>query len=31
VALNPLAGQHKLTLVDASGNTVQVNFEVVDK
>lgn len=31
MALNPFAGKHKLTLVDASGNTLQINFEVLDK
>ncbi|WP_240043106.1 penicillin-binding protein 1C [Mucilaginibacter phyllosphaerae] len=31
MALNPLPGKHKLTLVDASGNTLQINFEVLDK
>jgi penicillin-binding protein 1C len=31
LALNPPVGQHKLTLVDANGNTVQVNFEVLGK
>ncbi len=31
LALNPSAGQHKLTLVDDKGNTTQVNFLVLDK
>jgi penicillin-binding protein 1C len=31
MALNPTAGKHKLTLVDANGNTLQINFEVLDK
>ncbi|MES2265941.1 MAG: penicillin-binding protein 1C [Bacteroidota bacterium] len=31
MALNPIAGRHKLTLVDANGNTLQINFEVLDK
>ena len=31
VALNPSPGKHKLTLVDSEGNTLQVNFEVLDK
>ncbi|MCO5934927.1 penicillin-binding protein 1C [Mucilaginibacter sp. RB4R14] len=31
MALNPLPGKHKLTLVDANGNTLQINFEVLDK
>ncbi|TFF39533.1 penicillin-binding protein 1C [Mucilaginibacter psychrotolerans] len=31
VALNPSAGKHKLTLVDASGNTLSAYFEVLDK
>ncbi|RFZ84895.1 penicillin-binding protein 1C [Mucilaginibacter terrenus] len=31
VALNPSPGRHKLTLVDADGNTLQLNFEVLDK
>jgi penicillin-binding protein 1C len=31
VDLNPSAGKHKLTLVDGGGNTLQINFEVLDK
>ncbi|MET3980058.1 penicillin-binding protein 1C [Mucilaginibacter sp. UYP25] len=31
MALNPVPGKHKLTLVDANGNTLQINFEVLDK
>ncbi|RFZ94395.1 penicillin-binding protein 1C [Mucilaginibacter conchicola] len=31
MALNPTPGKHKLTLVDAEGNTVKINFEVLDK
>ncbi|MFI5160901.1 MAG: penicillin-binding protein 1C [Sphingobacteriales bacterium] len=31
LALDPPVGQHKLTLVDANGNTIQVNFEILDK
>jgi len=31
IALNPTAGPHTLTLVDADGNTVKTNFEVLDK
>ncbi|MBK0381075.1 penicillin-binding protein 1C [Mucilaginibacter segetis] len=31
IALNPSPGQHTLTLVDAVGNTLQINFEVLDK
>ncbi len=31
MALNPSPGKHKLTLVDANGNTLQINFEVLDK
>ena len=31
MALNPAVGKHKLTLVDAAGNTLQINFEVLDK
>lgn len=31
VDLNPSAGKHRLTLVDAGGNTIQMNFEVLDK
>jgi penicillin-binding protein 1C len=31
IALNPSPGKHKLTLVDATGNTLQINFEVLDK
>ncbi|QHS57046.1 penicillin-binding protein 1C [Mucilaginibacter sp. 14171R-50] len=31
MALNPSPGKHKLTLVDAGGNTLQINFEVLDK
>ena len=31
VVLNPTAGPHRLTLVDATGNTLQVNFEVLAK
>ncbi|WP_454802672.1 penicillin-binding protein 1C [Mucilaginibacter phyllosphaerae] len=31
MALEPSAGRHKLTLVDANGNTLQINFEVLDK
>jgi penicillin-binding protein 1C len=31
MALNPSPGKHKLTLVDATGNTLQINFEVLDK
>jgi penicillin-binding protein 1C len=31
VALNPSPGKHKLTLVDSEGNTLQINFEVLDK
>ncbi len=31
LALDPSVGQHKLTLVDANGNTIQVNFEILDK
>ncbi|RYU92566.1 penicillin-binding protein 1C [Mucilaginibacter terrigena] len=31
MALNPSPGRHKLTLVDANGNTMQINFEVLDK
>lgn len=31
MALNPPAGKHKLTLVDGAGNTLQINFEVLDK
>ncbi len=31
MALNPQAGKHKLTLVDADGNTTVINFEVLDK
>jgi penicillin-binding protein 1C len=31
VDLNPAAGKHKLTLVDAAGNTLQISFEVLDK
>jgi penicillin-binding protein 1C len=31
MALNPSPGMHKLTLVDNAGNTLQINFEVLDK
>lgn len=31
MALNPSPGKHKLTLVDAYGNTTVINFEVLDK
>jgi penicillin-binding protein 1C len=31
MALNPSPGMHKLTLVDNTGNTLQINFEVLDK
>lgn len=31
VAVNPSAGKHKLTLVDGAGNTLTINFEVLDK
>ncbi|MFD0793817.1 penicillin-binding protein 1C [Mucilaginibacter litoreus] len=31
MALEPSAGKHKLTLVDGGGNTLQINFEVLDK
>ncbi len=31
LALDPPVGPHKLTLVDANGNTIQVNFEILDK
>jgi penicillin-binding protein 1C len=31
MALNPPPGKHKLTLVDADGNTTVINFEVLDK
>jgi penicillin-binding protein 1C len=31
MALNPSAGKHMLTLVDANGNRLQINFEVLDK
>jgi penicillin-binding protein 1C len=31
MALNPSPGLHKLTLVDNAGNTLQINFEVLDK
>ncbi|MBL4677779.1 MAG: penicillin-binding protein 1C [Mucilaginibacter sp.] len=31
MALNPTPGKHKLTLVDADGNTIKINFEVLDK
>jgi penicillin-binding protein 1C len=30
-ALNPSAGRHALTLVDANGNRLQTHFEVLDK
>jgi len=30
-ALNPSAGKHKLTLVDANGSRLQIFFEVLDK
>ncbi|TWR31197.1 penicillin-binding protein 1C [Mucilaginibacter pallidiroseus] len=31
IDLNPSPGKHKLTLVDAAGNTLHINFEVLDK
>jgi len=31
MSLDPPVGPHKLTLVDANGNTVQINFEVLGK
>lgn len=31
MALNPTPGKHKLTLVDGAGNTININFEVLDK
>ena len=31
IALNPSAGKHRLTLVDGSGNNLQINFEVLAK
>ncbi|RKR82437.1 penicillin-binding protein 1C [Mucilaginibacter gracilis] len=31
LALNPPAGKHKLTLVDANGSRLQIFFEVLDK
>ncbi|GAA4309167.1 penicillin-binding protein 1C [Mucilaginibacter gynuensis] len=31
MALNPVPGKHKLTLVDGNGNTTVINFEVLDK
>jgi penicillin-binding protein 1C len=31
MALNPSPGKHRLTLVDGSGNTISINFEVLDK
>jgi penicillin-binding protein 1C len=31
MALNPSPGMHQLTLVDNAGNTLQINFEVLDK
>ncbi|TSD66724.1 penicillin-binding protein 1C [Inquilinus sp. KBS0705] len=31
MALNPVPGMHQLTLVDGQGNTLQINFEVLDK
>ncbi|HTI61501.1 penicillin-binding protein 1C [Mucilaginibacter sp.] len=31
MALSPPPGLHKLTLVDANGNSVQVNFEILEK
>ncbi|QXV64615.1 penicillin-binding protein 1C [Mucilaginibacter sp. 21P] len=31
MALNPKPGKHKLTLVDGEGNTININFEVLDK
>lgn len=31
IALNPPPGFHRLTLVDESGNTIQVGFEVLNK
>jgi penicillin-binding protein 1C len=31
IALNPQPGKHQLTLVDGSGNTVHINFEVLSK
>lgn len=31
IAINPPAGKHRLTLVDANGNNLQINFEVLAK
>jgi penicillin-binding protein 1C len=31
MALNPPVGEHRLTLVDANGNTVHVDFEILGK